>query len=104
MSSTMLRLVSSQKHYWTTVFFFFSLQQLLKMREELKQREAELEKSLEDKQQLGNQVQNLKDGLQYLQNTHVMQVRFTGSTVLSAGFPEIEERMLIYNVFCGCVL
>uniref|UniRef100_A0A3Q1H2P7 RRM domain-containing protein n=1 Tax=Anabas testudineus TaxID=64144 RepID=A0A3Q1H2P7_ANATE len=30
--------------------------QLLKMREELKQREAELEKSLEDKQQLKNQV------------------------------------------------
>lgn len=83
---------------------FFSLQQLLKMREELKQREAELEKSLEDKQQLENQVQNLKDGLQYLQNTHVMQVRFTGSTVLSSGFPENEERMLIWSVFCGCVL
>lgn len=50
------------------------LQQLLKMREELKQREAELEKSLEEKQQLKNQVQNLKEGLQNLQNAHVMQV------------------------------
>lgn len=47
------------------------------MREELKQREAELEKSLEDKQQLKNEVQNLKEGLQNLQNTHVMQVSFT---------------------------
>lgn len=45
------------------------------MREELKQREAELEKSLEDKQQLKSQVQNLKEGFQKLQNTHVMQVR-----------------------------
>uniref|UniRef100_A0A3B4WYD8 Ecto-NOX disulfide-thiol exchanger 2 n=1 Tax=Seriola lalandi dorsalis TaxID=1841481 RepID=A0A3B4WYD8_SERLL len=35
--------------------------QLLKMREDLKQREAELEKSLEDKQQLKNQVQTLKE-------------------------------------------
>ncbi|XP_054453586.1 ecto-NOX disulfide-thiol exchanger 2 isoform X3 [Anoplopoma fimbria] len=48
--------------------------QLLKMRDELKQREAELEKSLEDKQLLNNQVQNLKEGLQNLQNTHVMQL------------------------------
>lgn len=50
------------------------------MREELKQREAELEKSLEDKQQLKNEVQNLKEGLQNLQNTHVMQVSFTENT------------------------
>lgn len=57
-----------------------SSQQLLKMREELKQREAELERSLEDKQQLKNQVQNLKEGLQNLQNTHVMQVSFTVNT------------------------
>lgn len=56
-----------------------SSQQLLKMREELKQREAELEKSLEDKQQLKSQVQNLKEGLQNLQNTHVMQVSVTGT-------------------------
>ncbi|XP_071393291.1 ecto-NOX disulfide-thiol exchanger 2-like [Centroberyx affinis] len=35
--------------------------QLLKMREELKEREAELGKSMEDKQQLKNQIQNLKD-------------------------------------------
>ncbi|XP_027137022.1 ecto-NOX disulfide-thiol exchanger 2 isoform X3 [Larimichthys crocea] len=48
--------------------------QLLKMREELKQREAELEKSLEDKQQLKNQVLNLKEGLQNLQNIHAMQL------------------------------
>lgn len=71
------------------------------MREELKQREAELEKSLEDKQQLENQVQNLKEGLQNLQNTHVMQVRFTDTTFSSAGFPENEERMTIYYVFFG---
>lgn len=37
------------------------------MREDLKQREAELEKSFEDKQQLKTQVQNLKEGLQNLQ-------------------------------------
>uniref|UniRef100_A0AAQ4RQB8 Ecto-NOX disulfide-thiol exchanger 2 n=1 Tax=Gasterosteus aculeatus aculeatus TaxID=481459 RepID=A0AAQ4RQB8_GASAC len=48
--------------------------QLLKMRDELKLRETELEKSLEDKQQLNNQVQNLKEGLQNLQNTHAMEV------------------------------
>jgi len=53
------------------------LQQLLKMREELKQREAELESSLEDKQQLKTQVQNLKEGLQKLQNTHMVQVSVT---------------------------
>ena len=47
------------------------------MREELKQREAELEKSFEDKQQLKNQVQNLKEGLQNLQNAHAMQVGLT---------------------------
>lgn len=50
------------------------------MREELKQRESELEKSLEDKQQLKNQVQNLKEGLQNLQNTHAMQVSLTENT------------------------
>lgn len=44
------------------------------MRDELKLRETELEKSLEDKQQLNNQVQNLKEGLQNLQNTHAMEV------------------------------
>jgi len=58
------------------MFSFFSLQQLLKMREELKQREAEVEKSLEDKQQLNNEVQNLKEGLQNLQNTQAMQVGY----------------------------
>nr|XP_020446923.1 ecto-NOX disulfide-thiol exchanger 2 [Monopterus albus] len=51
--------------------------QLLKMREELKQREAELEKSLEDRQQLKNQVQTLKEGLHNLQNTGVMQLEMS---------------------------
>ncbi|XP_029297099.1 ecto-NOX disulfide-thiol exchanger 2 isoform X2 [Cottoperca gobio] len=48
--------------------------QLLKMREELKERESELEKSLEDKQQLSNQVLNLKEGLQNLHNTNITQL------------------------------
>lgn len=50
------------------------MQQLLKMREELKQREAELQKSSEDKQQLKTQVQNLKEGLQKLQSAQATQV------------------------------
>lgn len=64
--------------------FALFAQQLLKMRDELKQREAELEKSLEDKQQLKSQVQNLKKGLQKLQSTHTMQVSVTDHTPLSA--------------------
>ncbi|XP_041697439.2 ecto-NOX disulfide-thiol exchanger 2 isoform X1 [Coregonus clupeaformis] len=40
--------------------------QLLKMCEEMKQREAELEKTVEGKQQLENQVKSLKEGLQSL--------------------------------------
>lgn len=44
------------------------------MREELKQREAELQKSSEDKQQLKTQVQNLKEGLQKLQSAQATQV------------------------------
>lgn len=56
-----------------------SLQQLLKMRDDLKQREAELEKSLDDKQQLKNQVQTLKEGLQNLKNTHRLQVSLRGA-------------------------
>uniref|UniRef100_A0A3Q3MMJ2 Ecto-NOX disulfide-thiol exchanger 2 n=1 Tax=Mastacembelus armatus TaxID=205130 RepID=A0A3Q3MMJ2_9TELE len=51
--------------------------QLLKMRDELKQREAELEKSLEDKEQLKNQVQTLKEGLHNLQNIQAMRVSLT---------------------------
>lgn len=47
------------------------------MRDDLKQRELELEKSLEDKLQLKSQVQNLKEGLQKLQNSHAVQVSFT---------------------------
>ncbi|XP_077465938.1 ecto-NOX disulfide-thiol exchanger 2 isoform X4 [Stigmatopora argus] len=43
--------------------------QLLKMRDELKQRDCELEKSLEDRQTLKNQVHTLKEGLQNLQKT-----------------------------------
>nr|XP_061792874.1 ecto-NOX disulfide-thiol exchanger 2 isoform X4 [Nerophis lumbriciformis] len=43
--------------------------QLLKMRDELKQRECELEKSLEDRQQLKHQVHTLKEGLQNIQKT-----------------------------------
>lgn len=37
----------------------------------MKQREAELEKSLEDKQQLEKKVQTLKEGLQNLQTTQL---------------------------------
>lgn len=61
-----------------------SLQQLLKMRDDLKQRELELEKSLKDKLQLKSQVQNLKEGLQKLQNSHTVQVSFT-RTLFSCG-------------------
>lgn len=68
------------------------------MREELKQREAELEKSFEDKQQLKSQVQTLKEGLQNLQNTHVMQVSLTGDTLVYAGFPENVEKGRVYHV------
>ena len=57
------------------------LQQLLKMREELKEREAELEKSVEDKQQLNNQVLNLKEGLLNLQNTDIVQVSLKQNTL-----------------------
>ncbi|XP_053734289.1 ecto-NOX disulfide-thiol exchanger 2 isoform X1 [Synchiropus splendidus] len=48
--------------------------QLLGMREELKQREAELETSFEEKQQLMIQVQNLKEGLQNLPSTQLIQL------------------------------
>ncbi|XP_075868013.1 ecto-NOX disulfide-thiol exchanger 2 isoform X2 [Nelusetta ayraudi] len=51
--------------------------QLLKMRDDLKQRELELEKSLEDKLQLKSQVQNLKEGLQKLQNSHAVQLEMS---------------------------
>lgn len=54
------------------------------MREELKQREAELEKSLEDKQQLKNQVQTLKEGLHNLQSARVMQVSSRENTFLAS--------------------
>ncbi|XP_014054577.1 ecto-NOX disulfide-thiol exchanger 1 isoform X4 [Salmo salar] len=48
--------------------------QLLKMCEEMKQREAELEKSVEDKQQLEIQVQSLKEGLESLKKTRTPQL------------------------------
>lgn len=70
------------------------------MREELKQREAELEKSSEDKQQLKSQVQNLKEGLQNLQNTHAMQVRDRKHTFCELS-SQIEEGA---RIFPGCVL
>uniref|UniRef100_A0A8C2XIT8 Ecto-NOX disulfide-thiol exchanger 2 n=1 Tax=Cyclopterus lumpus TaxID=8103 RepID=A0A8C2XIT8_CYCLU len=49
--------------------------QLLRMRDELKEREAELEKNMEDKQQLKNQIHDLTSGLQNLQTTTAVQVR-----------------------------
>lgn len=45
------------------------------MREELKEREAELERSIEDKQLLKNQIDNLKAGLHNLQATRTQKVR-----------------------------
>lgn len=62
---------------WLTCLPGVCLQQLLNMREELKQREAELEKSLEDKQLLDTQVQSLKEAVQNLQTTHPLQVSST---------------------------
>nr|XP_046179762.1 ecto-NOX disulfide-thiol exchanger 2-like isoform X3 [Oncorhynchus gorbuscha] len=49
--------------------------QLLKMCEEMKQREAEMEKTVEDKHQLESQVKSLKEGLQSLKTltTHTPQ-------------------------------
>ncbi|XP_016894881.1 ecto-NOX disulfide-thiol exchanger 2 isoform X1 [Cynoglossus semilaevis] len=78
--------------------------QLLKMRDELKVREAELERSLEDKQQLKTQVQTLKDGLQNLQKVHLRQLETsqqddkvcedstsqTSETSMASGSPEKE--------------
>ncbi|XP_076005385.1 ecto-NOX disulfide-thiol exchanger 2-like [Genypterus blacodes] len=48
--------------------------QLLKMREELKERDAELERSIDDKLQLKNQIHNLKTGLKNLQTAHTQQL------------------------------
>lgn len=81
-----------------------ALQQLLKMREELKQREAELEKSLEDKQQLKNQVQTLKEGLHNLQNTQKMQVSLTENTHLNAEVTENKAKERIYCIFLVCFM
>ncbi|XP_034399737.1 ecto-NOX disulfide-thiol exchanger 2-like [Cyclopterus lumpus] len=66
--------------------------QLLRMRDELKEREAELEKNMEDKQQLKNQIHDLTSGLQNLQTTTAVQ-DVTASSVVSCsedkeGLPE----------------
>jgi len=68
---------------WLTCWPGVCLQQLLNMREELKQREAELEKSLEDKQLLDTQVQSLKEAVQNLQTTHTLQVSSTHTHTLT---------------------
>ncbi|KAI3351567.1 hypothetical protein L3Q82_020405 [Scortum barcoo] len=57
--------------------------QLLRMRDELKEREAELEKSIEDKQQLESQIHNLKAGLRNLQTTHTARQDVTASSTVS---------------------
>ncbi|XP_064830086.1 ecto-NOX disulfide-thiol exchanger 2-like [Oncorhynchus masou masou] len=53
--------------------------QLLKMCEEMKQREAEMEKTVEDKHQLESQVKSLKEGLQSLKTltTHTPQLEIS---------------------------
>uniref|UniRef100_A0A8C7MU37 Ecto-NOX disulfide-thiol exchanger 2 n=1 Tax=Oncorhynchus kisutch TaxID=8019 RepID=A0A8C7MU37_ONCKI len=53
--------------------------QLLKMCEERKQREAEMEKTVEDKHQLESQVKSLKEGLQSLKTltTHTPQLEIS---------------------------
>ncbi|XP_070818680.1 ecto-NOX disulfide-thiol exchanger 2-like isoform X2 [Chaetodon trifascialis] len=66
--------------------------QLLRMRDEMKERDVELERSIEDKQQLKNQIHNLKAGLHNLQTTRTQQ-DVTASSVVSCsqerqGLPE----------------
>ncbi|KTG04187.1 hypothetical protein cypCar_00016806 [Cyprinus carpio] len=48
------------------------LEQLLKLREDLKQRETELEKNSEEKQQLESQIQSLKDRIQAFPTSHAL--------------------------------
>ncbi|CAL8263708.1 unnamed protein product [Lota lota] len=76
--------------------------QLLKMRDELKQREVELDKSTDDNQQLKNQVLTLQEGIQNLHtpqspvvstHTHTHTHTHTSSSVVSCsqekeGVPE----------------
>ena len=69
----------------------------------MKQREAELEKSFEDKQQLKNQVQNLKEGLQNLQNTHAMQVGLTEKHK-GENLPFFDVFSFSKSSFLGCSL
>ncbi|KAF7669596.1 hypothetical protein LDENG_00176760 [Lucifuga dentata] len=64
--------------------------QLLKMREELKQQEAELQKNIDDKQQLKNQIQNLKAGLKNPETTHTLQDAAAASVVSCS---QEEERV-----------
>lgn len=56
---------------------FWFLQQLLKIRDDLKQREMELEKSAEDKQQLESQIQSLKERIQAFPASHTLPVSNT---------------------------
>ncbi|XP_061581712.1 ecto-NOX disulfide-thiol exchanger 2 isoform X2 [Cololabis saira] len=63
--------------------------QLLKMREEVKQRDDELQKSIEDKQQLQTQVQTLKEGLENLKNTPIVQLELEVPTQDDGGIEEI---------------
>ncbi|KAM7417312.1 hypothetical protein PAMA_017125 [Pampus argenteus] len=74
--------------------------QLLRMREELKQREAELERSIEDKQLLKNHIDKLKVELQNLQ-TH-MHKDVTASAVVSCsqekeGLPEKNQPSPVHS-------
>lgn len=61
------------------------------MREELKEREAELERSIDDKLQLKNQIHSLKTGLQNLQTVHTQQVRRTHTHMLSLQMQQREN-------------
>uniref|UniRef100_A0A8C8CJU9 RRM domain-containing protein n=1 Tax=Oncorhynchus tshawytscha TaxID=74940 RepID=A0A8C8CJU9_ONCTS len=66
--------------------------QLLKMCEEMKQREAEMEKTVEDKHQLESQVKSLKEGLQSLKTltTHTPQVSLSPSSGIISAFLHVH--------------
>uniref|UniRef100_A0A8C7IV36 Ecto-NOX disulfide-thiol exchanger 2 n=1 Tax=Oncorhynchus kisutch TaxID=8019 RepID=A0A8C7IV36_ONCKI len=66
--------------------------QLLKMCEERKQREAEMEKTVEDKHQLESQVKSLKEGLQSLKTltTHTPQVSLSHSSGIISAFLHVH--------------
>nr|XP_061792875.1 ecto-NOX disulfide-thiol exchanger 2 isoform X5 [Nerophis lumbriciformis] len=69
--------------------------QLLKMRDELKQRECELEKSLEDRQQLKHQVHTLKEGLQNIQKTQAANEVFEFPEKRRSPSPVHSEREVL---------